>query len=136
MRIITPFIQCHQSIGKTNNRRNTMEKNEIIFFAIVILAYILCAFTLDIPIFIHKLLAIGIIIVLVMSIILKYQPKSENDKLCKIMNVLLIGFTVFYFASVISEVFYSRMLIIDSTWTLILIFILFGCRWFFAKKRC
>ena len=112
-----------------------MEKSEIIFFAIVILAYVLCAATLEMPLFIHILFIICILIVLIFGIILKYQQKFENDKICKILNVLLVAFTVFYFASIISEVFYNKMLIMDSTWTLILIFILFGCRWFFGKNK-
>lgn len=112
-----------------------MEKSEIIFFAIVILAYILCAATLDIPLFMHAIFAICILIVLIISIIPKYQQKFENEKICKILNVLLIVLTVFYFASIISEVFYDRILIMDSTLTLILIFILFGCRWFFGKNK-
>ena len=112
-----------------------MEKNEIIFFVIIVLAYFLCALTLDIPLFIHILFIVCILIVLIGGILLKYQQKYENEKICKILNVLLIVFSIFYFASIICEVFYDKILIIDSTFTLILIFILFGCRWFFGKKK-
>lgn len=112
-----------------------MEKSEIIFFAIAIIAYIICALTLDIPLFMHALFLGCIIIILIFVLILKYQQEVENESVYKVLKILIIISSVFYFISVISELFYNKTLFIDSTATFMVIFVLFFGMWFFGKNK-
>ena len=112
-----------------------MEKSEIIFFAIVIIAYLLCTLTLDIPLFMHVVFLGGIILCLILALILKYQQQFENKTVYKVLKILAIISTVFYAISIISESFYNKTVFIDSTATLMVIFVLFFGMWFFGKNE-
>lgn len=110
-----------------------MNKNEIIFFAIVIFAYILCALTLNIHSSVHMIFGIGLLAILVIAIALKYKPQFENEKISKIFQILAIIMFIFYVMAMISELWFAKKLIIDSGILLLVFIILVLINWFFKK---
>ena len=52
-----------------------MEKYEIIFFAIAIMAYIICSITLKISIYAHLLFGAILAIILILAVLLKFKQK-------------------------------------------------------------
>ncbi len=95
-----------------------MEKYEIIFFVIAILAYIICSMTLKIPIYAHLMLGTILSIILILAVLLKLQEKY-GKKLIKSINIIEIIIFVFYIISVAYETGYQKTLIIDSNIILI-----------------
>ena len=110
-----------------------MNRNELIFLAIVIIAYIICAFTLNIHSFVHILFGIGLLVIILIAVALKYKPQLENEKISKIFQILLIIVLIFYVAAMISELWFGKMLIIDSGMLLFAVVILIAINWFFKK---
>ena len=110
-----------------------MNKNETIFFAIVIIAYILCAFTLDIPSYVHIIFAIGLLAILSISIALRLKPNLENEKAGKILKVILILVLIFYVLAMISELWFGKAFFIDSGILLFALIVLIVIYWFFKK---
>lgn len=95
-----------------------MEKYEIIFFVIAILAYIICSMTLKIPIYAHLMLGAILSIILILAVLLKLEEKY-GKKLIKFINIIEIIIFVFYIISVAYETGYQKTLIIDSNIILI-----------------
>ena len=95
-----------------------MEKYEIIFFVIAILAYIICSMTLKIPIYAHLMLGTILSIILILAVLLKLQEKY-GKKLIKSINIIEIIIFVFYIISVAYETWYQKTLIINSNIILI-----------------
>jgi hypothetical protein len=110
-----------------------MNRNETIFFAIVIMAYILCAFSLNIPTFVHIIFAIGLLTILAISIALKLKPELENEKMGKILQILLVIVLIFYVLTMISELWLGKTLIIDSGILLFALIVLIAMNWLFKK---
>jgi hypothetical protein len=110
-----------------------MDKNEIIFFGIIIIAYIVCAFRLDIPLFMHIMFGIVLLAVLIIAILLKYKPRFENEKTARIFQMVFIITLIFYAISMISELWYGKTLIVDSGILLLLLLIVIVVNWFFKK---
>ena len=110
-----------------------MEKNEIIFFGIVIAAYIICAFALNIPTHVNVIFGIGVLALLLIAIALKYKPQLKNEKISKITQMLLIIIFVLYVIAMISELWFAKRFIIDSGILLFAIIILIIANWFFKK---
>ena len=61
-----------------------MEKYEILFAILIIIAYIICSLTLKIPIAAHLMFGAILLVVLIIAILLKFKQKYENDKISKI----------------------------------------------------
>ena len=112
-----------------------MDKNAIIFFLIAIVAYVICAFTLKMPLLMHIFFASLIIIISIITILAKFQTKYENELIINITTILLILSSIIYFISIFYEIFYKRILLIDSTWILLFIFLLIIVRWLFEKNK-
>ena len=110
-----------------------MDKNELMFFAVIIILYVICAFTIDIPPFIHYVFLAIILIVLLIAILLKYQQKFENKKIYKISNILAAVFLASYVTCTICETYYHTELI-DSAILLIPFFGALVVGWFFKKE--
>lgn len=110
-----------------------MNKNEMIFLAILIIAYILCAFTLNIHSFVHILFGIGLLVIILIAIALKFKPQFENEKISKIFQILLIIVLIFYVVATISELWFAKTFIIDSGMLLFGVVILIAINWFFKK---
>lgn len=110
-----------------------MDKNELIFFGIIIILYIICALTLNLPVFIHYVFIAIILIVLLIAILLKYQQKLENKPISKIFNILAAIFLALYIICVICESCY-QITLIDSTILLIPFFGALVIGWFFKKE--
>lgn len=95
-----------------------MDKYEIIFFVIAIMAYIICSITLKIPIYVHLLLGAILTIILILTVLLKFQEKY-GKKLIKSINIIGIILFVFYMISVAYETWCQKTLIINSNIILI-----------------
>ncbi|MBE6499659.1 MAG: hypothetical protein E7Z80_03795 [Methanobrevibacter thaueri] len=67
-----------------------MDRNEIIFFIIIILAYLICSQTLKIPYYINYIMIGAIIIALTVTAVLNYGDKLSYEKKYNIMKLLLI----------------------------------------------
>ena len=111
-----------------------MNQNEMIFFAVVIIAYILCAFVLNIPSYIHIIFGILLLAALVGAVLLKYTSEFENEGMGKIFYILAIILLIFYILATISELWFKKMLIINSGVFLVLFLIMLVANWFFRKK--
>ena len=76
-----------------------MEKYEIIFFVIAILAYIICSMTLKIPIYAHLMLGTILSIILILAVLLKLQEKYYTKFNCKLQRMRLpcLGLLTFPF---------------------------------------
>ena len=111
-----------------------MKRNELIFIAVVIIAYIICALTLNIPTFVHEIFIILILALLMITIPLKYKQRLENDKIGKILYLLAIILLIFYIITTISEVWYGKSLIADSGIFLFSFIIVFAVSWFLRKN--
>jgi predicted PurR-regulated permease PerM len=112
-----------------------MDKNEMIFFAIVIVAYLLCAFMLNIPVFIHYVFIALILIVILATIVRKYKQKIEIEKISKISTILALIFLVIYIICTIYETIYQKTLIMDSAIILIPFFGALVVSWIFKKEK-
>ena len=58
-----------------------MEKYEILFAILIIIAYIICSLTLKIPIHAHLMFGAILLVVLIIAILLKFKQKYENEKI-------------------------------------------------------
>lgn len=112
-----------------------MDKNEIIFFAVAIMAYVICAFTLNIPVFVHVMFGVLLLIAFIIAIALKYQQQFENEKISKIFYLIAILMLIFYIITTISELWFAKTLVIDSAIFLMLFIITIVIKWFFEKKN-
>ncbi len=109
-----------------------MDKNEIIFFSIVIIAYVLCAFTLNMPIFVHYIFIVLIAVALVISILLKYKDSLENEKISKISNIIAAILLIVFIINTIYEIYYHKT-IFDSQLIFLLFFGALVVNWYFRK---
>lgn len=112
-----------------------MDKNEIIFFAVVIGAYLICTLTLDVPNFVHLMFAILLLAVLIIAIPLKYKQQLENEKIGKILSILSVILLIFYIITTISELWFKKTLFVDSGIFLVLFLIVLIIGWFFKKNN-
>lgn len=111
-----------------------MERNEIIFFAAIIILYAVCAFTLDIPTFVNYIFIAVLIIVLLVSILLKYQHKFNNRKIYDISRALSLIFLASYVICAIYEMCCQKTLPIDSSLLLIPFFGAIVISWFLKNS--
>lgn len=112
-----------------------MDKNEIIFFAVVIAAYLICTLTLDVPDFVHLMFAILLLAVLIITVPLKYKQQLENEKISKILNILSMLLLISYIITTISELWFKKILFINSGIFLVLFLIVLIVGWFFKKNN-
>jgi hypothetical protein len=110
-----------------------MNWNEMIFIAVAILAYILCAFTLNIHSFAHIIFGIGLLAIVLIAIALKFKPQLENEKISKIFQILLVIVFIFYVAAIISELWFAKTLIVDSGILFFALIIMIVLNWLFKK---
>lgn len=111
-----------------------MDKYEIIFIILAIIAYIICTVILNISTYVHIIFGALILICLLIAIILKYQQKVENKKIVNFMKILEIIIIICYFITLINELFITNR-INHSQIFFILFFIVFFFRWFFGKNE-
>ena len=112
-----------------------MEKYEIIFFAIAIMAYIICSITLKISIYAHLLFGAILAIILILAVLLKFKQKYENEKISKIFRTISIILIICYVVSFIYEAFYYKPLLIDSPIFIFLILIVELISWILRKNN-
>jgi uncharacterized membrane protein len=112
-----------------------MEQKEIIFLAIVLIAYIICAFTLDIPAFINYIFLAILLIAILLTVLAKYSKKSENRRIAKTANILALIFLAIYIICAIHEMIYKKALFVDSAVILIPFFGCLAAGWFFKKEE-
>jgi uncharacterized membrane protein len=112
-----------------------MNREEIIFFIIVAIAYAIFALTVNIPLLIHAVLAILILAGLAVSLLLKYKPVGENEKISKILAIASVIVLILYVISTVSELWFNKTLVIDSGIFLFLFMVLLIMEWFFKKSN-
>lgn len=111
-----------------------MEKYEIIFIILIILAYSIAAFALNMPPYIHIAFAVMILAAILISIIFKYKQKFENERMVQIFNIAEIVIVACFFITVLYEIFTAKRAY-DFSIFIILFFIVMFCRWFFEKNK-
>ncbi len=110
-----------------------MERNELIFLAIIVIAYILCSLTLNMPKLVHYIFICLILIILAVTILQKYQKKLNNEQISKISYILAAIFLALYIICFVSEIWYHTKLI-DSSILLIPFFGSLVVSWFFKNS--
>lgn len=112
-----------------------MDKTEIIFFAVVIIAYIICAVTLNIPLMITMTFAILLLVILAIAILLKYKNRLENKKISKLFNIISIILLILYIITTILELLYCKPIINNSGIFILLFIPMFFMTWYFKKEE-
>ena len=112
-----------------------MDKNEIIFLAVLIMAYLICTFTLNVSVFVQIIFGIVLLAVLLIAILFKYRKKIENEKISHIADIISIILFVIFVATVLCKSWFNKTLIVDSTIVLLLFLIALFCSWIFKKKN-
>ena len=111
-----------------------MEKSELIFAIVIIIAYIICSVALKIPIVAHLMFGALLLGVIIIAILLKFKQKYENEKISKIFRTISIIFIICYVVSFIYETFYYKALFIDSAIFIFLIVIVELISWVLRKN--
>ncbi len=111
-----------------------MEKTEIIFSIVLIVAYLICSIALKIPLYVHLMFGAIILGVLLIAILLKFNHEYENEKISKIFKIITILLIIYYFAAATYESFYNGILLMNSALILILIAISAVIKWIFSTK--
>ena len=115
--------------------RFKMNKNEVIFIAIIIIAYLACALLLNIPKEIHIFFAILLVIALLGILVLKYQQKYVNEKISKVCRTLSTIFTILFIILLIASVLFRYALFEVYPILILIIFITMFIGWFFKKEE-
>ena len=111
-----------------------MKKNEIILIILAIIAYIICAFTLDVPREMHIIIGALLVVALIIAILLIGKSKYENEKISKIFRIITVVMLILYIITTISELWYNTKLVFDSGIFLLLFFITIIIEWVFKKN--
>lgn len=111
-----------------------MEKSEIIFAIIIIIAYIICSVALKIPIMAHLMFGVMILGVIIIAILLKSKQKYDNEKISRIFRIISIILIICYGISFIYETIYYKPLFIDSPIFIFLILIVELISWVLRKN--
>ena len=112
-----------------------MERNELIFFIIAIIAYFICAFALNIPQSMH-IMFVGILIAILLIIVLvKYQKRFENEKISKIAKITAILLFILAIITSTYELLFEKTLLINSTTIFPVFIVVLICMWFFEKNE-
>lgn len=112
-----------------------MDKKEIIFFIIVIIAYILCSIFYNLPTFLHIIFVAILLIFLFVTVIMKYQKNFENQKISHAAKMISSILTIVFVMLIISGFVFKFALFMLYTPILILIFITLFIAWFFKKEE-
>ncbi len=112
-----------------------MDKYEILFSIIIIVAYLICSLTLNIPIYIHIIFGIILLAILIIAVLLKVKGKYENEKISKIFRIISIILLVWFGISFGYETLYHKPLLISSGLIIILIFIVEVTGWILRKNE-
>ena len=91
-----------------------MNKSEIIFIIILIVAYIVSAIFLNIPMFMHLMFGVAIAVALIFALLLKVQHDFENEKIHKISEIFNIIMAVGFAFSLCYMATYQKEFIIPS----------------------
>lgn len=112
-----------------------MEQKEIIFLGIVLAAYVICVFTLEIPAFINYTFLAVLVIAISLALLAKYSKKYEGHKVTRIADVLALVFLALFIICSIHEMLYQKVLFVDSAIVLIPFFACLVISWFFKKEE-
>lgn len=112
-----------------------MDRNEIIFFAIIVIAYLICAFTLNIPQAMNLMLAGLILAIFLIILLVEYSKKFENENITKIARIIIIILVVISIITSCYEIWFDKTLPMDSTTLFPLFIIALICVWFFKKNE-
>lgn len=135
---------CLQNIGiKAGNKMAMtylnggieMNKNEAIFFAIIIVAYIVCALLLRIPMEINMFFAILLIIALIVLLALNYQQIYVNEKISKVCKIMCGILTALFIILLIGGFLFKYALFEVYPIFIVIIFITMFIGWFFKKEQ-
>lgn len=112
-----------------------MDKYEILFSIIIVIAYIICSLTLNIPIHAHLMFGAILLVVLIIAILLKFKLKYENEKISKIFRVMSILLIVCWGIASALETIYQKTFFINSAIFIILILIVEVISWVLRKNE-
>ena len=112
-----------------------MDKIELIFAIIIIIAYIICSAALKAPIVAHLMFGALLLGVIIIVILLKFKQKYENEKISKIFRAISIILIICFAMSFIYETFYYKPLFIDSAIFIFLILIVELISWVLRKNN-
>ena len=111
-----------------------MEKTELIFAIIIMIAYVICSVALKITIIAHLMFGALLLGVIIIAVLLKFKQKYENEKISKIFRTISIILIICYVVSFIYEAFYYKPLLIDSPIFIFLILIVELISWVLRKN--
>lgn len=112
-----------------------MEKYEILFAILIIIAYIICSLTLNIPLYAHLMFGAILLVVLMIAILLKFKLKYENEKISKIFRVMSILLIACWGIASALETIYQKTFFINSAIFIILILIVEVISWVLRKNE-
>lgn len=112
-----------------------MEKYEILFLIIIVIAYIICSLTLKIPIYAHLMFGAILLVILIIGILLKFKQKYENEKISKIFRAISIILIVCWGIAGYLETIYQKTFFINSALFIILILIVEVISWVLRKNE-
>jgi hypothetical protein len=111
-----------------------MEKTELIFAIIVMIAYVICSVALKIPIIAHLMFGSLLLGVIIIAMLLKLKRKYDNEKISKIFRIISIILIICYGIAFIYETIYYKPLFIDSPIFIFLILIFELISWILRKN--
>ncbi len=111
-----------------------MEKTEIIFSIVLIVAYVMCSIALKIPLYVHLMFGSIILGVLLIAVLLKFNQEYENEKISRIFKIITALLIIYYIAALTYETFYQKTLLMNSTLILILAVVAAVIKWIFQRK--
>lgn len=112
-----------------------MDKYGILFSIILIIAYIICSLTLNIPIDVHIIFGIILLAIIIISVLLKFKQKYENEKISKIFRIISIILILYFGVAFGYETLYHKPLFINSGLIILLIFIVEVTGWVLRKNK-
>lgn len=112
-----------------------MEKSEMVFFIIVIIAYILCSIFYKLPTFLHITFLAILIVFLFVTVILKYQQNYENEKISHASKIISSILAIIFVVLLILGFVFKFALFRVYTPLLILMLITLFTAWFFKKNN-
>lgn len=111
-----------------------MERNELIFIILIIIAYIICSLALKIPIVSHLMFGAILLGGIIIAMLLKLKRKYDNEKISKIFRIISIILIICYGIAFIYETIYYKPLFIDSPIFIFLILIFELISWILRKN--
>lgn len=110
-----------------------MNKNEIIFLILLIIAYITCAVIFNIPQAMNVIVIAILLVLILISVAFKF--KRENEKISHIFDIITKILAVILILSIILGALLKQAFFMNYNILVVLIFISIIISWFFKKEE-